>query len=234
MTLNETIISFTSSTLRSPWNDLLKEELQRPYMISLTNFLNSEREKGKIIYPKKNEIFAAFEHTHLDQVRVVIIGQDPYHGEGQAHGLSFSVAKNVALPPSLKNIFKQIQNDYPKVKFKNGCLIPWAKQGVFLLNSVLTVEGGKPGSHANKGWEIFTDRLIQELNAQNRPIVFLLWGNYAKLKGGHIDPKKHFILTSPHPSPLSAYQGFLGNEHFKLANEFLEQNGMRPIDWSIH
>lgn len=216
------------------WDHVLKPEFALPYMKELSQFLKSEIRSGKTIYPAGKNMLKAFDLTPLPQVKVVVIGQDPYHGQGQAHGLSFSVPQGVTAPPSLKNIFKQIHNDFgPEIKFQSGCLTPWAQQGVFLLNSVLSVEAGKPASHANKGWERFTDKIVAVLNEIPRPIVFMLWGSYAKSKGKQLNNPQHLVLSSPHPSPFSAHSGFLGNGHFKTANEFLERNALAPIDWNI-
>lgn len=222
--------------MSASWQELLQEELNLPYMKELGIFLEKEEEAGKKIYPPKNQRFQAFLETPFDQVKVVIVGQDPYHGDGQAHGLCFSVEEKVTkLPPSLKNIFKELQADlgiaYPKI----GCLSSWARQGVFLLNSTLTVEEGSPKSHFGKGWERFTDQVIQKLAERKDPIVFLLWGKLAEEKGSKIlsSGKQHQLLIAAHPSPFSA-SGFLGCRHFSKANEFLVKNGHKPICWSIH
>ncbi len=222
-----------SLRLETTWKRALADELDQDYMRELRGFLKKEIELKKIIYPKPQEYFAAFEQTPLDRVRVVILGQDPYHGPGQAHGLCFSVRKGVVPPPSLKNIFKEIQNDLALPIPQHGCLTKWAEQGVLLLNSVLTVEDGLAASHRNKGWERLTDRVIRELNGQPRPLVFLLWGSYAQSKAQFVDRKKHLVLESVHPSPLSAHRGFLGCKHFSKTNQFLQKNGFVPIDWSL-
>jgi uracil-DNA glycosylase len=212
---------------------MLRGEFEKDYMFSLKKFLIQEKSKGRIIYPKGSEYFNAFNYTPFDKVKVVILGQDPYHGEGQAHGLCFSVPLGVAPPPSLKNIFKEIYNDLGIKTPDYGCLISWALEGVLLLNSVLTVEKGLPASHRGKGWELFTDKVINLLNEKRRNIVFLLWGSYAQEKGKFIDTSKHMVLKSPHPSPLSASRGFLGNRHFSKTNDYLEKNGILPVNWEL-
>lgn len=219
--------------LEASWKQHLLSEFQQPYMQQLRAFLQEQKALGKIIYPKGNEYFNAFNLTPFDQVKVVIIGQDPYHGPNQAHGLCFSVRPGVAFPPSLVNIFKELQRDL-KIPFPNhGNLTHWAKQGVLLLNAVLTVEQGKAAAHQGKGWEQFTDAAIRELNARREGIVFMLWGSYAQKKGQIIDRKKHCVLTAPHPSPLSAHRGFIGCGHFSQANQYLQQRGLTPIDWAV-
>jgi uracil-DNA glycosylase len=214
------------------WKALLKDEFAMPYMQELRAFLKDQMAKKKIIYPKPSEIFNAFNHTPYSKVKVVILGQDPYHGPGQAHGLCFSVRKGVPPPPSLKNIFKEIENDLKIPRPKSGDLTSWADQGVMLLNTVLTVEQGKAGSHHGKGWERFTDLVIQILNDDEKPLVFVLWGSPAQKKQALITNKRHLILKSVHPSPLSAERGFFGNHHFSKINEFLKKHGDKPIDWS--
>lgn len=218
--------------LHPSWNRYLSEEMKKPYMQSLVAFLKSEEEKGKKIYPAKADILAAFECTPFDQVRVVIIGQDPYHGEGQAHGLSFSVKPNVRMPPSLVNIFKELQNDLKIPMPKNGSLVSWGKQGVLMLNSVLTVEHGKAGSHHKRGWEEFTDKVIEVLNDHKKNLVFILWGSPAQKKAAHVDETKHLLIRSVHPSPLSAYRGFFGSQPFSKTNEYLRHHHLEPIQWS--
>lgn len=208
------------------WKNIIQEEQKLPYYIQLMEYIN-EQYKFHAVYPPHNMIFNAFKLTEYEDVKVVILGQDPYHGEGQANGLAFSVNEGVTPPPSLKNIFKEIGCDT-----KNGDLTYLAKQGVLLLNSVLTVRKGEPNSHKDIGWEIFTQRIIKCLNHRDTPIVFLLWGNYAKKMKQLITNKSHLILTSVHPSPLSANYGFFGCNHFKLANDFLEKNNLIPISWS--
>ena len=220
-------------SLPSSWQLHLAEQLEQDYMCELRAFLVSEKQAGKVIYPPMPQLFNAFELTPFEQVKVVILGQDPYHGEGQAHGLCFSVQPGVRPPPSLKNIFKEISSELGFGFADNGCLIPWAQQGVLLLNSVLTVEHGKAGAHQNKGWERFTDRILGVLNEQRSGLVFLLWGNYAQSKASMIDADKHRVLMSPHPSPFSAHRGFLGNGHFSKANKYLLSQGKTAIDWRL-
>jgi len=215
------------------WKQHLLPEFQQPYMQALREFLLEQKKAGKVIFPKGDEYFNAFNLTPFDQVKVVIIGQDPYHGPGQAHGLCFSVQDGVALPPSLQNIYKEIHADLGLPIPKTGNLAHWAEQGVLLLNAVLTVEQSKAAAHQGKGWELFTDAAIRELNEQREGIVFLLWGSYAQKKGQIIDPKKHCVLKTVHPSPLSAYRGFFGCKHFSKANTYLESIGAKPIDWSV-
>jgi len=217
------------------WKSHLIEEFQQPYMRDLKDFLRQEISRRKTIYPKGSEYFNAFNSTPLDTVRVVILGQDPYHGPDQAHGLCFSVPHGVDTPPSLINIFKEIQADLglAPADFRHGNLKAWADQGVLLLNSVLTVEAGRAASHQGKGWETFTDRAIAVLNEKRENVVFMLWGAYAQKKGAVIDGRRHLVLKAPHPSPLSAHRGFLGCRHFSKANDHLVRNGMAPIDWRI-
>ncbi len=228
-----THIAFMASAIKleKDWLDLLEGEFERPYMKNLKSFLQAEKEAGKIIYPANANIFNALNTTRLKDIKVVIIGQDPYHGEGQAHGLSFSVPKGVKPPPSLVNIYKEIEAEYGYKMPRSGDLTGWAEQGVLLLNAMLTVEAGLAGSHQKKGWEEFTDAVIRAVNEKCENVVFMLWGSYAQKKGAHIDRKKHFILESVHPSPLSAHRGFLGNGHFKSANDYLEKHGKEPVDW---
>ena len=217
------------------WLDELKGEFDLPYMQALRQFLRQEKDKHKVIYPKGQEYFAALNFTPLDKVKVVILGQDPYHGPGQAHGLCFSVATGVKTPPSLVNIYKEIKSDLnlPPDSFTTGDLSYWADQGVLLLNSVLTVEKHQAASHQGKGWEIFTDAVIKILSNKRENCVFLLWGSYAQKKGSVIDTDKHLVLKAPHPSPLSAYRGFLGCKHFSQCNQYLAETGQEPIDWSV-
>ena len=219
--------------LEPSWKARVGEYLQRAGMQQLSAFLRAEKQAGKRIYPPGPEIFAAFEHTPFDAVRVVILGQDPYHGPGQAHGLCFSVRPGVRVPPSLENIFKEIQRDLGIARPDHGCLTPWADRGVLLLNSVLTVEDGRAGAHQGKGWEGFTDAAIDALNREREGLVFLLWGSYAQRKGQLIDTRRHSVLSSVHPSPLSAHRGFIGCGHFSTANRYLEARGQLPIDWSL-
>lgn len=215
------------------WKEHLADEFRQPYMQALAEFLAAEENAGKILFPDSEHCFNALNSTPLDQVRVVILGQDPYHGPGQAHGLCFSVRPNVPTPPSLVNIFKEIQSDLGILPPDHGCLQPWAEQGVLLLNSVLTVVQGQAGAHQGKGWETFTDRVIETVNRERDGVVFLLWGSYAKKKGQHIDRNRHLVLEGPHPSPLSAYRGFFGCKHFSRANEWLVEQRSRPINWDL-
>ncbi len=219
--------------LEASWQKALGNELKTPYMQSLQDFLKTEKANGKIIYPKETEYFRALELTPLNAVRVVILGQDPYHGEGQAHGLSFSVPPGIKIPPSLKNIYKEQEQDLGITQPKHGFLEHWAKQGVLLLNAVLTVEHSKAASHQKKGWEKFTDTIIQTINTDADHVVFLLWGSHAQKKAAFVDENKHLTLKAPHPSPLSAHRGFLGCGHFSKANKFLQEKGYDPIDWRL-
>jgi len=219
--------------LEPSWKARIGEYLARPDMRSLADFLRAEKQAGKVIYPPGPEIFAAFDHTPFDAVRVVILGQDPYHGPHQAHGLCFSVRPGVPTPPSLQNIFKEIQRDLGLKAPDHGCLTPWADRGVLLLNATLTVQQGMAGSHQGKGWEGFTDAAIDALNREREGLVFMLWGSYAQKKGQLIDGRRHCILRSVHPSPLSAHRGFIGCGHFSAANQYLESRGVPPIDWSL-
>jgi uracil-DNA glycosylase len=222
-----------SGQLHPTWQAVIGNELDKPYMQSLRAFLLQEKAAGKIIFPPSPLIFNAFNHTPFDKVRVVIIGQDPYHGVGQAHGLSFSVPEGLALPPSLVNIFKEIESDLGIKMREKGDLTSWANQGVLLLNATLTVEMANAGSHQKRGWESFTDAAIAALNIHREGLVFVLWGSYAQKKGEMIDAEKHLVLKSPHPSPLSAYRGFFGNHQFSTINEYLKKRGEAPIDWSV-
>ncbi len=212
------------------WDLLLKDEWEKPYFKELCLFLKEEY-KTQTIYPKKQDVFSALKYTSFADIKVVIIGQDPYHGENQAHGLCFSVLDGVKFPPSLRNIFKELNDDIGKEIPKSGQLDEWAKQGVLLLNTVLTVREGCPNSHKGKGWEIFTDRIIEEINKKTTPVVFLLWGANAQEKAKVITNPIHKKLVSVHPSPLSAHRGFFGCKHFSKTNEILEQNGILPIEW---
>lgn len=212
------------------WNNVLQAEWEKPYFYALTNFVREEY-ASKTIYPPGSKIFAAFDRTPFESVKVVILGQDPYHEPGQAHGLCFSVADGVALPPSLINIFKEIRSDLNVEPYCSGNLQRWADQGVLLLNSTLTVEAHRAGSHQSRGWEEFTDAAVDALSAKRDRLVFMLWGSYAIKKGARIDRSRHLVLTSPHPSPLSAYRGFFGNHHFSQANAWLSAHGQTPIDW---
>ena len=214
------------------WDKVLEEEFEKEYFKQIINKVENEYNKNRV-YPAKNKIFSAFKLTPFKDVKVVILGQDPYHGEGQAHGLCFSVMPGVPTPPSLVNIYKEIKSDIGGFIPDNGYLVPWAKQGVLMLNTVLTVQEGRPNSHRSLGWEEFTDAVIKKLNSSDHKIIFLLWGNNAKLKANLIDTNLHTILESTHPSPLSATHGFFGCKHFSKTNEILKQNGMEPIKWQI-
>lgn len=217
--------------IEKSWKSALKSEFNKEYFKKLTSFVRGEYLKGGI-YPDPKDVFRAFDLCTFENVRVVIIGQDPYHGPNQANGLCFAVHDEIALPPSLKNIFKEIQNDLGVTPEQNGDLSRWAKQGVLLLNATLTVRANTPGSHQNKGWEQFTDSVIQKLSDEREHLVFLLWGNYAKQKGKIIDRSKHLVLECQHPSPFSAYNGFFGSKHFSKANKYLRGLGEKEIDWS--
>jgi uracil-DNA glycosylase len=217
--------------LEPDWLEILQPAFEHPSMKTLKTFLQYQKDAGKIIYPKGADIFNALNTTRLKDVRVVILGQDPYHGPGQAHGLCFSVPDGVPLPPSLRNIYKEIEAEYGGPMPLTGNLSAWAEQGVLLLNATLTVEAGLAGSHQKKGWEEFTDAIIRAVNSRCEHVVFLLWGSYAQKKGSFIDRNKHLVLQSPHPSPLSAHRGFLGNGHFRKANEYLERHGQTPVNW---
>jgi uracil-DNA glycosylase len=219
--------------LEASWQAALASELERPYIQALFAFLVAEKKAGKPIFPDSEEIFSAFTHTPLTSVKVVIIGQDPYHGEGQAHGLCFSVKPGVGIPPSLRNIFREVHADLGVPAPDHGHLTAWAEQGVLLLNSVLSVESGRAGSHQGQGWERFTDTVIEVINRECEGVVFMLWGNYAQRKGAIIDTDRHCVLQAPHPSPLSAYRGFLGCGHFSQANHYLQAQGEAPINWSL-
>ena len=219
--------------LTDAWAQALGDEFEQPYMQQLREFLLQEKAAGKVIYPPGPLIFNALNSTPLNQVKVVIIGQDPYHGPDQAHGLCFSVQPGVRTPPSLQNIYKEIQSDLGHPIPAHGCLQSWADQGVLLLNAVLTVTQGQAGAHANRGWELFTSRIIDILNSQCEHLVFMLWGSYAQKKGRQIDRSRHLVLNSVHPSPLSAYRGFFGCGHFSAANEYLLEHGRDAIDWRL-
>jgi len=216
------------------WKVLLEQEFDKDYMRALRAFLIAEKQQGKLIYPPGPDIFNALNTTPFDKVKVVILGQDPYHGPGQAHGLCFSVSSGVPLPPSLQNIYKEIRGDLGIPLSPNGCLVSWARQGVLLLNSVLTVEAGKAASHKGKGWEQFTDTIVAILNERAEHLVFMLWGSYAHRKGAMIDRQRHLVLQSPHPSPLSSHRGFFGNKHFSSANTYLSEHGRPVIDWRVN
>ena len=221
--------------IEKSWHDALKKELNKPYIFDLKFFLEAEREKGEKVFPPEKEVFNAFKQTPYDQVKVVLMGQDPYHGEGQAHGLCFSVAKGSPLPPSLKNIYKEMEKDLGIAPANHGCLLNWSKQGVLMLNATLTVRKGAPKSHYGKGWEVFTDAVIQKLCQRKDPLVFILWGKSAKEKCENIlntMNHPHAVLTSAHPSPYSA-ANFFGCRHFSKANELLKRWGKPPINWSL-
>lgn len=217
--------------LDSSWLQRIGAEFEQPYMRQLRQFLRDEKAAGKVIYPRGKLWFNALNSTPFDRVRVVILGQDPYHGPGQAHGLCFSVLPGVPFPPSLLNIFKEIHRDLGTPMPDNGCLQHWAEQGVLLLNATLTVERGRAGSHQGKGWEQFTDQVIRALNDERQGLVFLLWGSYAQKKGQWIDADRHLVLKAPHPSPLSAHRGFFGCGHFSATNRYLVERGEQPIGW---
>lgn len=219
--------------LEPSWKVRIGDWLQRPEMRELSAFLRQRKAAGARIYPPGPQIFAAFDATPFDAVKVVILGQDPYHGPGQAHGLCFSVLPGVPVPPSLANIFKELNADLGIAPPDHGCLLPWARQGVLLLNAVLTVEEGRAGAHQGKGWEGFTDHAIETLAREREGLVFLLWGSYAQAKGKVIDTRRHRVLRAPHPSPLSAHRGFLGCGHFSATNQYLAQRGQVPIDWRL-
>lgn len=215
------------------WQEAIGEEKSKEYFKQVLSFVKAERAKGKTIYPPQKDIFNALKAAEFEDVKVVIIGQDPYHGPRQAHGMCFSVQKGVRVPPSLKNIFKELHDDLGIAEPNHGNLQKWADQGVLLLNTVLTVEAGNAHSHAGKGWEKFTDKIIQQLNESREGLIFLLWGSPAQKKAAFIDPTKHYILKAPHPSPLSAHRGFLGCKHFSKTNALLEKLGKKPIDWAL-
>lgn len=217
-------------TIEQSWKPVLEHEFEQEYFRNLTDFVRKEY-KQHTIYPAGKHIFGAFDQCSFDDVKVVILGQDPYHGPDQAHGLSFSVQEGIPMPPSLLNIFKEIQSDLGQQIPPNGSLVRWARQGVLLLNATLTVRAGQPGSHQKHGWEEFTDAVVRILSDRKEHLVFLLWGAYAQKKGAMIDRSKHLVLESPHPSPFSAHKGFLGNRHFSKTNEYLISKGLQPIRW---
>ena len=219
--------------LHGQWQELLQPELDKDYMQQLSSFLDQQRQQGKLIYPREEDTFAAFTHSPFATIKVIILGQDPYHGPEQAHGLCFSVQPHVKIPPSLLNIYKELHSDLDLEIPFHGNLLPWAQQGVFLLNASLSVEAGKAGSHQGLGWESFTDSAIERLNDQRQNLVFMLWGSHAQKKAAFVDETKHLVLTAPHPSPLSAYRGFFGCQHFSKANEYLIKHNIAPIDWQI-
>ncbi len=215
------------------WKSRLLPEFSKPYMQDLRAFLLAEKQKGKVLFPPGSEIFSAMNATPFADVKVVIIGQDPYHGLGQAHGMCFSVRKGVRPPPSLVNIYKELQADLGILPPPHGCLEAWAQQGVLLLNAVLTVEQAKPASHQGCGWEIFTDAVIDHLNREHEHLVFILWGAYAQKKGENIDRNRHLVITSAHPSPFSAHKGFFGTKPFSRANQYLQEWSKQPINWAL-
>ena len=219
--------------LEPSWKARVGDWFAREDMRALSAFLRERRAAGARIYPPGPEIFAAFEATPFDAVKVVILGQDPYHGPGQAHGLCFSVRPDVPVPPSLENMYKELQRDLGIARPDHGWLMPWARQGVLLLNAVLTVEDGRAGAHQGRGWEGFTDHVVDVLNREREGLVFLLWGAYAQKKGAILDARRHRVLRTTHPSPLSAHRGFLGCGHFSAANDYLARHGQAPIDWSL-
>ena len=219
--------------LEDGWKSALSTEFEQPYMQKLKSFLIERKQMGKRIFPRGSEYFRALDLTPLDEVKVVILGQDPYHGAGQAHGLCFSVQPGVRIPPSLVNIYKELRSDLGIVPARHGFLEHWARQGVLLLNSVLTVEEAQAASHQGKGWETFTDAVIRKVNDECDAVVFMLWGAYAQRKAAFVDTSRHLVLKSPHPSPLSAHNGFFGCHHFSKANAFLEKHGRPPIDWQL-
>jgi uracil-DNA glycosylase len=219
--------------LEASWKSHVGDYLQRDDIQALAGFLRERKARGARIYPPGPQIFAALDATPFDATKVVVLGQDPYHGPGQAHGLCFSVQPGVPVPPSLDNIFKELQRDLGIARPDHGCLLPWARQGVLLLNAVLTVEDGRAGAHAGKGWEGFTDHIVETLNREREGLVFLLWGSYAQAKGKVIDPQRHRVLKAPHPSPLSAHRGFIGCGHFSAANQYLAGRRQAPIDWTL-
>lgn len=219
--------------IHDSWKAALGAAFEAPYMSALREFLRAEEAAGKLIYPDSSNWLRALELTPLDKVRVVILGQDPYHGAGQAHGLCFSVQPGVRTPPSLRNIYKELQSDLGIPPANHGFLEHWAGQGVLMLNSVLTVEAGQPASHQGRGWEEFTDAIIRSVASQDRPTVFLLWGAYAQKKGAFVDTNHHLVLTAAHPSPLAARNGFFGCQHFSRTNSFLSEKGLSEIDWAL-
>jgi uracil-DNA glycosylase len=219
--------------LHDSWLNILQPEFDKDYMRSLRVFLEQRRQDGAVIFPRPSNWFAALNATPFEKVKVVVLGQDPYHGPGQAHGLCFSVQPGVKTPPSLVNIYQELASDLGVEPPEHGYLQSWAEQGVLLLNAVLTVEQGQAGAHQGKGWELFTDAVVAALNAQREGLVFLLWGSHAQKKGAAIDTSRHLVLKAPHPSPLSAYRGFFGCRHFSQANQFLQERGQLPINWQL-
>ncbi|NOQ64924.1 MAG: uracil-DNA glycosylase [Methyloprofundus sp.] len=226
-------VSDRSIKLEASWLEQLQAEFSSEYMQALREFLSHEKQQGKVIFPHSSEFFNALNLTPFEQVKVVILGQDPYHGEGQAHGLCFSVPPSIKPPPSLVNIYKELNTDLGIEPAEHGCLISWAQQGVLLLNSVLSVASQQAASHQGQGWESFTDKVIAQLNENTEHIVFILWGSYAQKKGAFIDASRHLVIKSPHPSPLSAYRGFFGQKPFSRSNEYLQAHGKEAINWRL-
>lgn len=220
--------------LHSSWKNVLNNEFDKPYMQSLRQFLIEQKQQGQVVYPSGAQIFNALDSTPLDKVKVVILGQDPYHGPNQAHGLCFSVNKGVPVPPSLRNIYQELHQDIGFIIPDHGCLQAWADQGVLLLNSVLTVNRSQAASHQGKGWETFTDKVIEQINQKHQNLVYMLWGAYAQKKGKNIDPDNNLILKSVHPSPLSAHRGFMGCRHFSQCNAYLLSHGKEAVNWQIN
>jgi uracil-DNA glycosylase len=227
-------MSTINPKLEESWKIALKEEFEKPSFFALKSFLENERKSEQSIFPPGHQIFAALDKTPFQKVKVVLLGQDPYHGPGQAHGLSFSVKDGQKLPPSLQNIFKELRSDLGIPMSGSGNLEKWADQGVLLLNATLTVRENQPGSHQKKGWEEFTDAIIRELSAKRNGLIFLLWGKFAQAKENLIDTTKHYVLRAPHPSPFSADRGFFGCKHFSKVNELLKEQGLSPIDWDLN
>ena len=223
----------TGIRIAPSWRPRVGDYLLRPDMQQLSAFLRERKQAGARIYPPGSRMFGALEATPFEQVKVIVLGQDPYHGAGQAHGLAFSVQPGVPIPPSLRNIFRELERDVGMAYPDHGCLLPWAQQGVLLLNAVLTVEDGRPGAHQGRGWEGFTDHVVDVLNRERESLVFLLWGSYAQARGNRIDAARHLVLKAAHPSPLSAHRGFVGCGHFSAANAWLAAHGEAPIDWSL-
>ncbi len=223
----------TNINLHDSWKSMLEEEFGKPYFISLKQFLLDEKTNGKKVYPPGSQIFAALDNTPFDNIKVVLLGQDPYHGEHQAHGMCFSVNDGIKFPPSLQNIFKELKTDCECSLPLSGNLTKWAQQGILLLNATLTVRANEAGSHQNKGWEIFTDTIIKSISDNKEHVVFILWGRFAQSKEPLINPSKHLILKAAHPSPFSAYNGFFGCKHFSKTNEYLESCGMEKINWQL-
>ena len=231
--LPQNVSAFRDALTGASWIERLQDQFELPYMLSLCDYLQSERELGKTIYPENSLVFSALNATSFDDVKVVILGQDPYHGAGQAHGLSFSVQPGVRIPPSLVSIYQELHSDVGVVPPMDGCLREWAARGVLLLNAVLSVEASNAGAHQGKGWETFTDAIIQKLNDEREGVVFILWGGYAQKKGAVIDSSKHSVIESAHPSPLSAHRGFLGSKPFSKCNASLRERGLEEVDWSL-